>query len=141
MSLCSLDPQVLLPYQQHHPVVPWGTAPAATPSTGAGTAAARAAEGGGEGGGDVLPGPLPLPALRSRALGCVVGSSLADAAAMGVHVSGREGLEIPQALQVSGCICTHGGLGRVAQLARDCGRWCGRGQGPAMCTRRGTQCT
>lgn len=103
MSLCSLDPQVLLPYQQHHPAVRWGTAPAPpppAPSAGAGTAATGEVEGGDAGGGGLLPEPLPLHALRSRALGCVVGSSLADAAAMGVHVSGREGHEVFPAQQI-----------------------------------------
>ncbi|EFJ42871.1 hypothetical protein VOLCADRAFT_97046 [Volvox carteri f. nagariensis] len=55
-SLCTLDPAVLVPYEQLIAVPPWRSLSS--------------------------PGS---EALEARALGCVVGSALADAAAMGVH--------------------------------------------------------
>ncbi|GIL86715.1 hypothetical protein Vretifemale_14962 [Volvox reticuliferus] len=83
-SLCTLDPAVLVPYQRLYPVPPWldgRSEPQLEPKP-------------------TLPQllqqrPYPKPQsellafraseLGARALGCVIGSALADAAAMGVH--------------------------------------------------------
>ncbi|PNH12277.1 Crystallin J1A [Tetrabaena socialis] len=70
-SLCTTDPAVFKPYYQLQPALPWPTAATAAPTT---TATVPTAAGG-----------LPEAALRGRAVGCVLGSALADAAAMGVH--------------------------------------------------------
>ncbi|GLI69252.1 hypothetical protein VaNZ11_013830 [Volvox africanus] len=83
-SLCTLDPALLVPYQRLHPVLPWldrRSEPQVDVKT-------------------PLHQPLPqqpysqprsellafrASVLGARALGCVLGSALADAAAMGVH--------------------------------------------------------
>ncbi|GLC50861.1 hypothetical protein PLESTB_000440000 [Pleodorina starrii] len=76
-SLCNLDPAVLVPYQELHPVLPWPQ-----PAARADSASEQQPQ----------PPQQQLPPLgvgwellEARALGCVVGSALADAAAMGVH--------------------------------------------------------
>ncbi|GLC39730.1 hypothetical protein PLESTM_000933600 [Pleodorina starrii] len=77
-SLCNLDPAVLVPYQELHPVLPWPQP---------GVRADSASEQQPQPQQQQLPPPLGVGSelLEARALGCVVGSALADAAAMGVH--------------------------------------------------------
>jgi hypothetical protein len=70
-SLCNLDPSVLLPYERMHPVLPWRQVSDQYLEQ------------------QQQPQPhrqlLGDTELAARAVACVVGSALADAAAMGVH--------------------------------------------------------
>ncbi|GIL51707.1 hypothetical protein Vafri_7642 [Volvox africanus] len=83
-SICTLDPELLVPYQRLHPVLPWLDG-RSEPPLDLKTLLQQPLQQ--QPYSQPRSEPLALRAseLGARALGCVLGSALADAAAMGVH--------------------------------------------------------